>query len=171
MQVNQEFSSTVNKTLLTEVQKGVEEVGAETDKVRDKATGEIDDARSDLQTAIAMLDSASSSIGGWRESVAAINASLGETADQLPAIQYALDDSSRDLDILRAQVSEFDSEFSQTLAQANLTLANLSLRVSSSVGNATADVAKAAASLNEIAEELKVTIELHGNIAAVDELL
>ena len=166
MQVNQEFSSTVNKTLLTEVQKGVEEVGAETDKVRDKATGEIDDARSDLQTAIAMLDSASSSIGGWRESVAAINASLGETADQLPAIQYALDDSSRDLDILRAQVSEFDSEFSQ-----NLTLANLSLRVSSSVGNATADVAKAAASLNEIAEELKVTIELHGNIAAVDELL
>ena len=171
VQINQEFSSTVNETLIREMQKGVDKAEASTDQARDSAVKEINGIRSDLKKTIAQLDSASASIVNWRDSVASIQQALIETAEQLPGIRASLDESSSDLDALRLETIKFDSTFSQTLAQANLALANLSLRASTDVGNATADVSEANAGIDGVIEYIKAIVETHGGIEPIKDLL
>lgn len=171
VQINQEFSATVNEKILEKVQEGVNNAQTETSEIRNTALNDINDARSDLKTTITMLDDASVSIAGWRDSVASIQGSLSDTAVQLPEIRTSLDQTSNDLDLLRTRTAEFDSTFSQTLAQANLVLANLSLRTSTRMGEASADVSKATASLNEISEQVKAIIELYGGIESINQFL
>ena len=171
IQINQEFSSTVNETLLTSVQEGAENAEADADKTRNSALSDIDDARADIQKTIEMLDDAANSVSEWRNSVAEIQVTLTQISSQLPEIRSSLSKSSADLDALRTEIVEFDSAFSQTLAQANLALANLSVRASTDVGNAASDVAKANASLNATIEEIKVMIEIHGGLEPIKDLL
>lgn len=171
VQINQEFSSTVNESLVKEMQKGVNQAENDTGEARATTVKEISDTRSDLDKTIALLDEASASIAGWRDSVAAMQGALEGTSAQLPGIRASLEQSGNDLDALRIETIKFDSTFSQTLSQTNLTLANLSLRTSTGVGNATADVSKVVASLNEITEQVKVIIQIHAGIEPIKELL
>ena len=171
MQVNQEFSSTVNEAILSAVQNGINDAEARADETRSSALTDIDDTRSDLRKTVALLEDAQTSIANWRNSISATQDALTKSAQQLPVIRSSLDQSSADLEGLRVKTTEFDASLSQTLSQANLTLANLAARTSSSVGTATSDVSKVTASLNEITEQIKVVIEIHPGIEPIKQLL
>ena len=158
-QINQGFSSTVNEKLIQAVQQGVDTVGEKADETRTSTAEDVRETQRHLAKILASLDDATSSIEGWRTSVAGAQEALGVTADQLPSLQEDLAGSSVDLEELRKKTVEFDSSFSKALAQASLTLASVSAETSSGIGTASTDVSKVSGVLNEAIQRIRVILD------------
>ncbi|MBO4353163.1 MAG: YhgE/Pip family protein, partial [Eggerthellaceae bacterium] len=170
-QINQQFASTVNETVLEKVQEGSDQVGEQTDKTRRTLANDVEDTRAQIDEVTETLDSAIDSIDGWRASVAGAQTALATAAEQMPLLQASLSESSANLNNLRTKTAEFDAVFSKSLSQTNLVLANLSLRISSDLGAAESDMERVGADLDKSIELLTIEIEAHGPTEVTEHLV
>ena len=172
-QINQQFASTVNETVLKKVQEGADKVDEQTSRTRSTLASEVDDTQAQIANVTQSLDSTIvtiSAINGWRESVAGSQASLSAAAQQLPALRTSLADSSATLNNLRVETIAFDSVFSKSLSQTNLALANLSLRISADMSATESDVARVSADLDKSIELMSAELAAHGPNEVTEQL-
>ena len=183
LQINQGFSSTVNKTILEKAQQLSNEAEGKADEANKSAIAEIRSVQDDLDKVIVSLDDAASSIAGWRTAAAGASAALFASKDQLPAIATALSQGSDQLDTLRTETDAFESRLSKTILDSAGAIATMSGRAASSLNAATADLKAAESDLEALekvaednpdlwlaAEGLEVAISLiDGIVAGVDE--
>ena len=139
-EINQEFSSTVNETLLEKAQDFADKAEQKAGDAGDTALGEIASAQEDLDRIIAALDDAQGSIAGWRDAAAGAQGALSGVEEQLPVIRDALAAGSSDVTKLRKKTDEFSGVFAQSLIDSSASLASFAGAASKNLGTASSDV-------------------------------
>lgn len=165
-QVNQQFSSTVNETLLTKVQDVADKVEGKASESHVSAMAEIKRAEGDIDKVIESLDDALSSIDGWKNASNGARGALAGTEQQLPAIGQALKDGSDDLQDLRTATAGFEGSFSSTLLRSSSLMSGLSMSVSSRMNTAAADLNAIGTSIDSAI----ATLETAARDLGIDEI-
>lgn len=139
-QINQGFSSTVNKKVL-ESAKGISDsIEQKAGQANQSALAELRGIQGDLKKVIASLDDAENAIAGWRDAAAAANATLTSTSEQLPALRESLEQGATQLDTLRRQTNDFEGRLSATILSAAASVSSMSAQASTTIKQATQDL-------------------------------
>lgn len=159
-QINQGFSSTVNRKVLESTQGMSDSVEEKADQTNKSALAEIKEVQKDLDKVIASLDDASSAIAGWRQAAGGASDSLAMTNDKLPVIATALDDASNQLNGLRTKTDSFQGELSKAILDTATAIAEMSGQAATSINEASADLKAAKAQLEAVEKAAKSYPEL-----------
>ncbi len=170
-QINQGFSSTVNEKVLESAQRISSGVEQRADETNQSAIALIRDIQADLDTVVASLDDASSSIAGWRNAAAGASTALAATGEQLPAIRAMLAQGSDQLNALREKTGGFESELSATILQSAATVSNLSSQAVGSLTRATEDLQAVETSLKALSEAAAGDVLLRVLVDVIDTVV
>ncbi|MBQ9001143.1 MAG: YhgE/Pip domain-containing protein, partial [Eggerthellaceae bacterium] len=166
-QINQSFSSTVNRKILEVAQRVANDVGEKTGEADKSAIAEVKDIQADLDKVIASLDDAMTSIDGWRTATSEIDSALVATADQLPNIRALIANGSAQLDDLRVKSGNFESGLSKTILGSTNAISSISGEATANIARATQDLKTVRSDLAALEKAAKGNAELEAAVYAL----
>ena len=150
LKINQGFSSTVNKKILSSAQDLSNKVSARADETHQSVVQEIQSIQADLDTAIASLDDASSTIAGWRKAAQEARDSLETTSELLPDVASSLDDTGARLNDLRSGLGNYETRLSTNVLSSAASVSSMSSQAATSLDNAKEDLSRVSEDLQRI---------------------